>query len=392
MANATDRLDALIRLNASQITLLQKISDGVTALIGQGKGGKGGATVRQKVPGASSGGKGSPFVAIAQAAGSVSKVFGAVGAVVGAVVGAFLAVPTAIAGIVSVASGFVKALNPTLVEHYENQLANLSATIGYALTPVISYAADAIKQWAGILLPTVQRLRPIVEQLSHAISGVTIGAVRLFGGLVDLVTEYASVVVGEYGRYLEAFGALFEVLGAVVKSFQPLSIVLDAFTEAQRSCADGARKFVVMLAVATAKLMAFFGATETLKKFKQGLADAIKSRKNPTGGLMAAPKDASVSGFEEILRRMQERAYIATAGGDTRAPEVALLEEISTAIGPIAVSSKTWKEDLKQAFVEGVRELLPANKAREKANALLEKSDVSTSSWAWLSPFANTKL
>ena len=370
MATPQDNLDAITQLNAQQLSVLMALQGAVGQINAQLKGLKGlGGGPKQPTGGGSKNPKGildlmeqlgGPFKKIGKVVGSVGKKLGVVGAVVSTVIGtvvtAATAIPKAVAGIIATAQPFVAALNPALVEQYERAQNDLRATIGYALTPIITYATRAVREFAGILLPSVQRLRPVVDKISAAFSGAASGAFRFLGLIVERLVARLERLADSIVSFVDSFGAIFEVITAFEEAIGDIFAPFEAYARIADLQAAVFRKLVTATTAVVALFLKFVGATATLAAFRAGLDKAVERRKSPvTGGLTAAPKDASTGSVEDVLKRLNERAFVSTSGPEAKAPEVALLEEIKGVIGTI--EQRDFVEIIKDGVYQAIDEL-----------------------------------
>lgn len=357
MATLLERTEQLIRLQGQALGVLRTLADTVKNIAGAVKNLRaGGASVPAAPKDAKGGGM---FAQLKGGLGAISKTLGAAGLVVGAVVGALAAVPAAVVGIVKASTSYVRALNPYLVEELERQQANLSATIGFALVPVVKYAAAAVKEFGGIILPAMQQLRPVIETMSAAVKGAAVGAFRLLVRVLEAVIGVVSRFAGVYAQELNTFGALFEMVAALVDVFSQLNFGVDLLASAAKLSADGLKRLVLAATVAAGTLLKLFGANESLRRFRAGLERSIADRRNPRAGLVAAPNDAGVTGIEDIARKMSERAFTATAGGGPVArTDTELLEEMVKLLQPIeALTPKSMREQIREGFVEALKQV-----------------------------------
>lgn len=349
MATPQDRLEQLIRLQGQALGVLRTMQEGIAniaAKVKELKGGGGGGGKKKKEKGAS------VFKQIAGVLGTVSKVFAVVSAVVAGVTAALLVVPLAIAGVVHASEKYVAALNPALVERYNDELRNLNATIGFGLTPIIAYATKSVKEWAGILLPGITKLRPIVEGLSQAISGATSGAIRFLGNALEATAARWAQLLPYWQNMIDTLGGFFEVMAAVVDVLGMFELGFKANLDFVKLTSENLRAAFIGLAAMIVRIVGLFGGLEAVLGFRKSLTSAIEARKNPKPGLIAAPQDSSVSGIEDIAKRMAERAFAATAGaGDTKKSETDLLELILHATE--AINPRTLTQVITDAVVEG---------------------------------------
>jgi hypothetical protein len=109
------------------------------------------------------------------------------------------------------------------------------------------------------------------------------------------------------------------------------------------------------LAFVGAAALKLFGMSETLAKFRQNLEKRIAERGTPSGGLVAAPKDVTTSGIEDIMRKASERAFAAQSGAVAAKSDNDLLADILGVVKD--VESMDLKTVLKEAFRDALKEL-----------------------------------
>ncbi len=322
MATPQQTLEAILRVNAQGLGVLKAVQEGIAAIASKLKGGgAGGPKDPKSGPGI--------FGQLKGVLGTVSKTFAVATAVVGAATAALLAVPLAVLGIVNASEKFVGALNPSLVEQYDQELRNLNATIGFGLTPVIAYATKSVKEWAGILLPTIERLRPIVERVSAAVSGAASGLVRFLNSVLQGMAGRWEKLLPLWESMIDSVGAFFEILSAVNDVLNAFDQGFSGILAYVKTSADNLRQLLIGLAVVVTKLIGAFAGAEGIAKFRKSLTDAIADRKNPRRGLLAAPQDSQITGIEDIGKQLSARAFMATAGaGAAKKSDTDLLEAL----------------------------------------------------------------
>lgn len=336
----------------------------------------------------SSGGQGSP----AKEAENLSSKLKGLAGEAGVLVGIISAVPAALAAITYAAIPFVAALSPTSVEQFNMAMDGLKATIGEGLLPIISYATESLREWAGELLPTIRDLKPIIDRMASAASGFMAGLVRLgvagFDALLHVLEPLINVFtqwVTQCGESLEFFAALVPIitevidqigefkdvlLGPIGKIFS-LTGILDIFMSIIRTT-------TVNLAALAATILKAVGATETLAKFRASLEKSIASRRTPESGLSAAPKDAQISGIDAIINKMNERAFMATSGAPTSRDPSDLLEEMLKEVKAIENG-----QSLEDTIVKAILRTIPGGKTvAAVTNVVSTVTDTSASSRA----------
>lgn len=183
----------------------------------------------------------------------------AAAAMVGEVVSALAAVPQAVQNFVGSITGFVEAVDPSSVRQMNEALRSLSATIGYALAPVVQGFTQIVKEVAGELMGSFTDLREIVGSLVGqamavvrpiigALSSVfreVVGTLQTMMPVIEVLTTYweglanvVGVVVRIAGTLQQAFyqmvfgslGDLKGVIEVVQTAFVRLTLAIVGFT------------------------------------------------------------------------------------------------------------------------------------------------------------------
>lgn len=315
------------------------------------------------------------------------QVFGILKGFVGMVVKATLAL-TAFAALpplmTAAVAPFVEALNPGLLEQFNVVLRNLQATIGYAFEPIIAQAVATLRTWSGMLMPLMRELRPVMADLAHTVGEVLIAAlgvlinwvravmftvkpfVGIVTGTIRIMAQLMDVVTLVHGVLMETVASFF----GVDEATKTLSNVFDWFRNMLFKC-------VSAVALVTTGLLKMVGATEMIAKMRAAVERRIAEKTGVAGGLVAAPRDVSTGGPEDIARRMAERAFAAVAGAGAAKTDVDLLTGILDAIKEgEAVDWKAVIRDGVKAGIEAAGRLVPGfETARRIAGPI---ADVST--------------
>lgn len=377
MASQTEQLEAINRLTAQQVGILKTIQGvigQINATVKNFKGGSGGSDGEKKPKLAETA---SVFDRIKGTIGSIGKGIGIAGAVVGAVVAALSAVPLAVLGVVRASESFVRALNPSAVEQYEKAQNDLRATVGSGLQPVIAYATKSLKEWAGILLPSIQKLQPVIDRISAAVSGAATGVARALAATLERVAVRLEMVLPDIESLINSFGALIEVVNAVA-DFMDAAFGQDAFggtREILRVVADKFKALVSATTVLTARLLKLAGSNESLQKFRDSLQKAIDAREAPKSGLTAAPTGATTGSFEDLLRRLQERAFVSTLGTETKKSDTDYLKELVGLVDDIQKDDRDWRTVISDAIRDAFNDNALKDSIRDAISDLTTGSD-----------------
>lgn len=302
---------------------------------------------------------------------------------------AFIALPPLMT---AAALQFVQALNPGLAEQFNRVLANLQATIGYGLEPIIDDAIATLRTWTATLMPAMVALRPVLDDLARTVGEVLITAIgqlvlifrlalAVFNPLLRVVTTLVRWMMQVVDVINVAIGAFFDWVGALLEGlgyFTALDAVLNGFKNALNAVTIG----LTYLSLAVLKML---GATSAVTAFREALQKRLTERKIG-GGLVAAPKDVSTGGIEDISRKLTERAFQAQSGGGGARSDNELLEEL------LKVASTVEDTDLGAIIKRAVRDAL--REAREGvadvASGFYDKvKDVSSAPFRVLKRFAS---
>lgn len=301
-----------------------------------GAGGKGGA--------GGAGGAGG----LAGAAGGIGLELGSALAGIGAVVGT-------LQQLASAAQQFVQALNPNLMEYFNQTILDLQATFGHAFEPVFALATGVFQKIAGIVLPLMQQLRPVFESLANnaikqlimqvrivvTVLRVLVPIINLFlklqqvinmigmlltmlalAGLAPVlaalkilepVLNFFSSILDGVMDVVSAFGEVFEAVGVI------FDVITDMIKEAVMSLFGGTdiqsvfKDFVKMIRQAIAQLVVFVARLALLFGFTK-FVDRLKESLTPKQGLKAAGQ-TSITSIESISKSLIESAAKATGAG-----------------------------------------------------------------------------
>lgn len=264
----------------------------------------------------------------------------------------------------SIIEGLTSAINPGLMQQFTTTISNVSATLGYAFEPAIAEVITMLRQWAQQLMPLVAMLRPIFADLVSMIADLLMPTLEftvfIFTTLVKAlnpVIKLFGVLIHWLGQLMELFNAVFEVLFEMMDDFLTSIGVMDLLKEGLLVFRDVINHCVTGLVFLAAALMKLVGMTEALSKFRMNIQRRIEERKNPTGGLVAAPKDVSTGSIEDISKKASERAFAAMSGGAGARSEPELLGEILEALQ--LVEKVDLKEIIKSALREVKNETVP---------------------------------
>ena len=183
------------------------------------------------------------------------------GAVAGGIGGAFTAITGAVQGAIaafqqaiSTMASFVEALNPGTVQQFNQAIRDLQATVGVAFQPVIEILTGTFRQIAGIILPIMEAIRPVAEQLAKVFKSTLIPMVQLladtFKALMPII-ELAAQLLELFYNLLKPIIFLLQILAAVLKLIlAQIYFLVEAF-KSMNKIMDGINEVLKVVAVSS---------------------------------------------------------------------------------------------------------------------------------------------
>jgi hypothetical protein len=345
------------------------------------------------------GGSGGGLAGLAKGASAIASVASAVAGVFQEVIGK--------------ARQFVEALSPTTLFVFDRALKSFQATVGFALEPAFLVLADAFRQVAGQILPAMQALRPVVEEIAQVVGGQMATGAKLVGSLLeglapalklvaDLMMVVADIVQAAVatglqpvimvlslalkalaaalsplidllkvgGQMFASIGQVWEVLSAVFSSLvqtlgQAIAALFgtswaDAIKGTMQMLQDATRGAIRAILLFTATVLKFFGF--------EGALGRLISDLSPKRGLEGAASGARIQSFDQVARDLATASFTA-AGGGTEGKQVDLssilteMRDIHSGMSEGLVGVKNLLEDIEEL----VNQLVQARDyAREK--------------------------
>jgi hypothetical protein len=119
--------------------------------------------------------------------GGMGAAMGAIVPVIGGVKMAIEATVGALQKAIGTISGFVEALAPSQVLQFQFALHDLNATIGVALQPFMAVIGQLTRELGQMLLPVMEHLKPIFEEVAGVIKNVAVGQLGVFSAVLQAV-------------------------------------------------------------------------------------------------------------------------------------------------------------------------------------------------------------
>lgn len=289
------------------------------------------------------------------AAGIGGAVMAAVG-IVGDVVKAFANLPHAI-------GRFVSALNPSQMLVFDQAMRDLTATVGVALAPVFSMVTSVVRQFGAILLPTMQMLKPAMEQLSASIMDVADVALNAFGNYLQ------NWVVPAIGLVVKLFDSLTPYMRGVFAALSGFTTMLSrmlnfgdmssVFANLKTAMGELA-KYALLAAANLIRLVSVSASNDFIDGVVAALRGDGVQKKDNTG--IAAATNANIGDVSSFGRQVMQAALLATDVGSGKKKETQedltrkVIEELQKLKAGQDTELKALGEAIKDAIADGVND------------------------------------
>lgn len=214
-------------------------------------------------------------------------------------------------------TGFVDALSPGSLKVLELAFRDLYATIGTALLPVVNVFTEGIHNMAGALLPAMQAIAPVFNQLANVALSVLIPIVNqmsvIFQTLAPVLSEIAGlfkVVADIIGVYIAIQTTLFQVIAGFIGGLVGggVSGALDKF-----------KNVIYQVIGIVLKLLTALAPMIGLGDIGDKLAKNLEAAANPpAAGVGGAAQNIGLKGLEQISKDLAVAAASAVGGGEAK--------------------------------------------------------------------------
>ena len=283
-------------------------------------------------------------VAVGGAVGGAAK------GVLDGTLGAIAGVAGAFTGIIGIASKFVEALNPAIMEQLNLAFSDLFAVVGRLFVPVMAAVIPIVRTFADAMVPVVQGLMPVFGILAEALMNLAGPIIGIFSGVLLTLTpifeqfakglsEIAATIGNSLGPIIDAILPVLMVLLQLFIDLLPaVNDMLQAFALIFTSGLQLAIPYLVWalqgLAEAIVYVVSWFG--KTMKEGAVIMSDFAKTlmpEGGPTKTLKvpeitpdasrgAASKGAQFMGFAELGKGLMAASF----GSGANTPEMKTAE------------------------------------------------------------------
>lgn len=222
---------------------------------------------------------------------------------------------------------FVELLAPGTTFGFSLAMRDLGATIGTSLEPAFRTLTDTIKEVSGTIYPLMQRLAPIIAQISNIFGNIMLTSVTLVSDVFGSLAGILGTVVTSFDTVTQIVRVAFTALGAIITT------VVDGFTTAINIIGDFSGLFGLLNSELSqfAKTLAYTGASIAMAfSFLGGAAflDRLISSLSPGTGAVAVPWGPSIMRTGQIANEIAQSAF-ASGGGPQQTTNDLIREIIS---------------------------------------------------------------
>ena len=229
---------------------------------------------------------------------------------------------------------FVAALNPAVMQVFNDALQNVFATVGQAVLPVVENLTKYLYDLSGILDPLMKSLAPIFDRLTQAFIALVEPVIQLIADFADFLTPAIDFFVRIIQMAADNLKFLVTLIDVLMK--QLFAFIKNLFGGMEvKDITDLLQQFAKALYLAIGQLLKMVGPTDTLKSLIKSLETSPEAVRN------RAPQDFATKGFQQILNEVQLASAQAGAGVDTKTQDQ-YMQEIIDGLKKIESGQSNW--------------------------------------------------
>lgn len=218
---------------------------------------------------------------------------------------------------------FVSAINPGLMQIFNQTMQSLNATIGVALEPVMQALIPVVQGVADAMLPLMRQLAPIIGVVTKSFEIVAQkmidGFAAIFQALmpvIDIVGKmvgvFAQIVGTGIATVLQLVASLLEDLVSALTELLAKSLGVDV-KDAADALVRAFQQLVRNVVLVAAKLMMMVGFTKGVDALIKAVSGAGAKRESAVG--LAVAQNPQFKSIEEVGRGVQQAAFAASIMG-----------------------------------------------------------------------------
>jgi len=254
----------------------------------------------------------------------------------------------AFAKLSAVMIGFVSAVNPAAVDHFNRAMKDTTAVIGKSMIGALNIFTTVLREFADVLSPIMRSLTGTINSVATSMSNMFFGMIRMGAVAITVLMPVFKAIGAVFGMFFDIIGAVTEALAVVIGGFSGLFGGLDG---AISSLATTIVDIVKTVARATVQMVALiaklFGATGFLNGMKNVAKNKGASERDNTTG-MAAPTGAHFESAEGFGKSIAQASFTATSAGAAPKKTDDFLADIAADMETISTM------DLKQTIIDAL--------------------------------------
>lgn len=285
---------------------------------------------------------------------------GPAGAVIGALADTFGEVQKSLQAMVGTVTQFVQAVSPSTILELSQAFKSLQATIGSAFVGAVQIVSSGVREIAGALLPTMQRLTPVINALANAMTTQLTAGARVVASALEFLAPLIELVAAALSEYSKVFGDVMGVASAALKTLggllgNLLGGEMAGIRDTMREMANVVRRVIAALVSFGALLAVYAGGADGVRKFADALAKEAADREKRPGGLLGAASNAQTTDIASIMKQAQQAAFISAGGAGAREKtDTDFLREIAAEMKKVADDRRSLGETLNTWWGEKV--------------------------------------
>lgn len=231
---------------------------------------------------------------------------------------------------VNQASKFIAAFNPSLLEVFDQALRSLHATVGYALEPVIVFATEAIREFAGAIRPAMDALREPMQKLFSIMLPIVSAGLQAFGAVLSAAVAVFELLMPVINAISAVFEGFLSIIVVAIKLFAALAeglagaASLGKLNDAATGVRDAFARLIIVAMTMVDYFLRLVGATAMANNFLRVMAQGPRSQE----GRAPAPQNVQLGGVEDVYKRRLTEAAKAGGGASPMERIASVLDQV----------------------------------------------------------------
>lgn len=217
---------------------------------------------------------------------------------------------------ISAISGFVAAIDPSVIQMFDAAARDLAAVIGEALRPAMYVAVEVVRTFAGTLRPLLQSIAPEIQKLTKAFGTELVSLIPVFVNYLRELMPFLKEYIENLSRQLKDSAALSQTLQAYRKAVEAVTKPIYGFIDSLIPARKTSLTFIQTMSRATIAVMAFvaklFGATSAFNAIKESIGGKAGGDPFSDATGLAVANNPSFKSIEQMGKDIQQAAFVAS--------------------------------------------------------------------------------